>query len=53
MNVPDAAYENIVALCLTCTMTFVTSRDSYENDESRCPACGEQKNISERDPLDD
>lgn len=30
---------NITVLCLTCTMTFTTSTDSYQDDKSRCPAC--------------
>jgi len=35
--------ENIIAFCVTCTLTFTTSRDSFDAQEAACPACGEKK----------
>jgi hypothetical protein len=31
---------NIGVLCLTCTLPFTTSNDSYQTSEAKCPACG-------------
>ena len=33
-------HENINVRCLTCSLSFMTSLDSYEKNESCCPACG-------------
>ena len=35
--------ENINVRCMTCTLTFVTSRDSFDAQDAKCPACGEKK----------
>ena len=35
--------ENITVLCMNCKVTFVTSRDSFEDRTTSCPACGEKK----------
>jgi DNA-directed RNA polymerase subunit RPC12/RpoP len=43
-------HENIRAECVTCTMTFVTSLDSFNAQEAACPACGEKK-LSNRGQL--
>ena len=33
-------HENINVRCLTCSLSFLTSQDSFEKNESSCPACG-------------
>jgi len=36
-------HENIRVRCMTCTLTFTTSRDSFNSQEASCPACDEKK----------
>ena len=36
---PNIVRENIKVVCADCTLSFITSLDSFESGEVRCPAC--------------
>jgi len=38
--------ENIDVKCLHCSTPFVTSLESYEDNESACPRCGFQNLVT-------
>ena len=39
-------HENIDVKCIHCETSFVTSLESYEDNESACPRCGFQNLVT-------